>query len=1306
MRQFSLRWLRRFWLGFAIVLVLFTIAISLFRAMLPMLNSYKDDLSAWLLTEHQLNIQLDSLDATWDNYGPALVVLDTTWLPTSDEPFDVTIAQTRIRVDLLKSVQQKQWVFSRIALSGVKLNLYLDRLGATDSSPAPLNSQVWQSVLLEKIQDFVILDSQVVLHSELSPSTVFSIAQLSWLNLGERHQGVGKGRIGEAGENSSFNFILDIKETSSPLFSDWLGQLFVEGEQLNLVPLLAGRVAEHSELLAANVNFKGWADFSFKGINSAQLHIQPSQLLWQSQQQAHQLTVNSGVIKWWPTAAGWQIDGSEFSVSSMAAPRDNATESEISATPLKDTSSLLNSRFNFQLYQHDDFLVGSLGEIEFAPFLTLGSLFADSISTRDNWWVNAQPMAKATSSQVLYQMKSNQYLAHSLISDINLKANAGLPSLQDATVQLLGSELGGRLSLSLADTQLDFAQQFQAPIQVGRISVPLRWTYGVNGPILSSDSALFSNQDLAWQGRFKLDWSDGGSPYLSLYSEANLKRASEADKYFPIQLMGENVYDYLQPTIAAGEVETAKILWHGRLDQYPYEKGEGVFQAWVPLTNTEFHFYPGWPPLSEMKINLLFQNAGLFLESSDATLMKARSNQITGAITRFAPDANLTINAKVQGFSRDISEYLQASPLADSVGAALKKVVVAGPITGELKLEIPLNGDPAKVAGAIALNDNKVNIPLSADAETVLSLSQVTGQFEFDQGNLNNGSFKANWQQQPVTVRFSGEEQADTYLAKVNVLADWPANKLDKQWPALQQLDLSGKLSWQANLNYQSFAQGGYRYDLQLSSDTLGLGIGLPAPMNKNSLRGWPLSINLAGSEKGTELDAELDSKLFIRASVNAKNATESRWWLHLGQTLPSQMPERAKAVSVALNQLDLDPWLAWAQQQNWPQSGTSQSDWIPDFIKVNINEMQFWQQAIHGLSLSARRDQQQWSLTLASDKGKGKIVDTPNLLLVDLQRLYLPDLLVPSAGKNDPPSPWSWQHLKNTQLSCQKCQIGNINLGQVQGQFTRHSKGIKLDNLSLLYGHSDVHMTGDWSGESQQKTQLNIAIQSQNIARFAQTQGYDSPMKETSGVADFELSWLGSPNMFNTESLNGKVKLATNTGYIADVSDKGARLFSLLSLDSIRRKLNLDFRDVFVDGLYFDSIKTTANITNGLVNSDDFTLDAAAGRLQGKGQLDLNRWQMDYRMSFYPDVTSSLPVLAAFTLTPVTGLYVLLLSKIFEPVVDVIAEVNFSLKGDISNPEISEIGREKGVVELPKEIKESYEQRITDSVDKLQQIR
>ena len=1302
MRQFSLRWLRRFWLAFAVVLVLFTLSISLFRATLPLLNSYKGDISAWLLTQYQLNIQFDSLDATWDSYGPALVIHGATWQLAPNEPFDVSVAQTRIRLDLLTTLHEKQWVFRRIALSGIKLNLYLDNINPLQPSRSGMmDSQHWQAVLLEKIEHFSIRDSQVILHSAQAPTTVLNIDQLSWLNQAGRHQGVGKARVAGGARDSRFNFILNINETDSPYFNDWLGQLYIQADQLNLAPWLAPLVADNSELLQANLNLEGWLDFSFHELLHAQLHIQPSSLTWRSQQQTQRLMLNSGIFKLWPTAAGWQLDANSLNLSTTRV--DGNDLKPVNTVPVAEAN------FDLQLFRHDDFLVGSLTDIDLAPLMPLASLFSPYLAEKDVWWSQLAIDAKASPSQLMYQISTGDYLAHSMIPSVNINGTANTPAVQNLQLQLLASKSGGRVAFALQDSVLDLGHHFQAPLVVGQLSVPLRWQYQPDGLTLSSERSLFSNQDLTWQGQFQLTWSGTDSPFLSLYSEADMKRASEADLYFPIQAMGQNVYDYLQPTIAAGEVTTAKILWHGQLDDYPYADGSGVFQAWVPLTDTEFHFYPGWPPLSKMQIDLLFENDGLSLESADAALMAAHSDKIHGEIAHFSPDANLIIKANILGESQAISDYFNASPLAESVGAALKQLVITGPVQGDLALDIPLNGEPAQVEGKIALKNNRLNVPLSDSSTEKLALNRVSGSFEFDQANLNKGAFTALWNQLPVTVRFSGQELTSGYQAKVNVLADWPIATMQAQWPALHQWGLSGEFGWQANVAFQQSVKSGYQFELDLTSDTLGLGVNLPAPWHKNSLRDWPLSIAVKGNQQSTEVTAELTNKLFLQASFDQRSPEQDRWWLHFGERLASKRPQRNKAVTLAYNQLDLGPWITWWQQLKWAPSeaqGTSAATWQPDFVKLNINQAQLWQQTLEGLSLSARHEQQQWTVQLTSDVAKGKIVNTPTQLNVDFQRINLPDLVWPTSDPDAPAVPWSWQGLKNTQFSCLQCQIGRMNLGQIKGQYSRDQEGISLDQLSLLYGHSDVNITGRWQGGKPDTTQLEVALQSKNIASLVLAQGYDGAMKETPGVAQAQLRWRGSPNMFNTESLIGSASITTNAGYIADVSDKGARLFSLLSLDSIRRKLNLDFRDVFADGLYFDSIKSTATIHNGILSSNDFELNAAAGRLLGKGQLDLNQWQMDYQMSFYPNVTSSLPVLAAFTLTPVTGLYVLLLSKIFEPVVDVISEVNFSLKGDISNPDISEIGRANAVVELPQQIKESYEQRITDSVDQLQQSR
>ncbi|MCT7654884.1 hypothetical protein MBH78_09360 [Oceanimonas sp. NS1] len=164
---------------------------------------------------------------------------------------------------------------------------------------------------------------------------------------------------------------------------------------------------------------------------------------------------------------------------------------------------------------------------------------------------------------------------------------------------------------------------------------------------------------------------------------------------------------------------------------------------------------------------------------------------------------------------------------------------------------------------------------------------------------------------------------------------------------------------------------------------------------------------------------------------------------------------------------------------------------------------------------------------------------------------------------------------------------------------------------------------------------------------------------------------------------------METGAGVLTGVSDKGAGLLSVLSMDSILRRLRLDFRDVFEGGFYFDSIRATGTFEQGLLRNDDFLLKGAAGDMAGQGRVDLAAERLDYRFEFTPNLTGNLPVLAAFAVTPVTGLYVLALSKVLGPVVDVFTRIRYRVSGPLASPTVSELGREREQIRLPQNDKE-----------------
>jgi uncharacterized protein YhdP len=102
--------------------------------------------------------------------------------------------------------------------------------------------------------------------------------------------------------------------------------------------------------------------------------------------------------------------------------------------------------------------------------------------------------------------------------------------------------------------------------------------------------------------------------------------------------------------------------------------------------------------------------------------------------------------------------------------------------------------------------------------------------------------------------------------------------------------------------------------------------------------------------------------------------------------------------------------------------------------------------------------------------------------------------------------------------------------------------------------------------------------------------------------------------------------------------------------------------------------------------------MKGAAGNLRGEGIADLVRWRLDYELSFSPNLGGTLPVVAAFSITPVTGLYVLALSKLLEPVVDVVTRIDFRISGPLDAPKLIEAGRDRARIKLNQQQKEEVD--------------
>ncbi len=79
----------------------------------------------------------------------------------------------------------------------------------------------------------------------------------------------------------------------------------------------------------------------------------------------------------------------------------------------------------------------------------------------------------------------------------------------------------------------------------------------------------------------------------------------------------------------------------------------------------------------------------------------------------------------------------------------------------------------------------------------------------------------------------------------------------------------------------------------------------------------------------------------------------------------------------------------------------------------------------------------------------------------------------------------------------------------------------------------------------------------------------------------------------------------------ISDVSG-AAKLLGMFSLDSILRKMQLDFSDIFDAGMPFDSISGSGRIEKGIFVTNNLKMDASAGDMLIRGKADLKKQQVD----------------------------------------------------------------------------------------------
>lgn len=197
----------------------------------------------------------------------------------------------------------------------------------------------------------------------------------------------------------------------------------------------------------------------------------------------------------------------------------------------------------------------------------------------------------------------------------------------------------------------------------------------------------------------------------------------------------------------------------------------------------------------------------------------------------------------------------------------------------------------------------------------------------------------------------------------------------------------------------------------------------------------------------------------------------------------------------------------------------------------------------------------------------------------------------------------------------------------------------------------------------------MNFNWQISDIGKTFKRLNLGDTIKGGTAQLNGQLRWAGSPHEFDIPNLAGNVQVEANKGQILKIEPGVGRLFSVLSLQNLPRRLTLDFKDLFSSGFVFDKISADISVNRGIMRSDNFKMEGPTAGVEIKGETDLDKETQHLFVKVKPYITDTLS-LAAFAGGPAVGAAAYIAQKVLKNPLDKIAESEYEIVGTWSNPE------------------------------------
>lgn len=1224
-----------------IIVLLAAVTVTMIRLVLPDIGEYRNEVEAWVSHYMGFPVVIHSMQASWQGWQPHLHLEDIDLLNKAGTRTITHFESAQVNIDPIATLLKRQFIPRHLMVSGFELSVTRLENGAIYIQGINIQNEETKTNDKNELAEWLFKQKKIELQN----------AQIEWVDFkhqqaplllsnvsftlktdAERIQLEGSTNLpAKYGKRMDFAF----DAYGDLLTSEWSGELYLSAKNINPdgwyknyrpfdINIAGGKADlqvwstwERAKLkqLEGNLNYSDFATL----VKNTSLHVE-------------ELSYGFGGERSSDDSWHFSVNMDKFITENGSWPQ---TELFVSTEPIQ-SKEIFKLDLSFNYLKLDDLtpLVSSLSLLPESMKKHLGDILISG--NLRNGRISFDPE----------RSKANKLLFELGFEELAAKVDTKLPSFSGLSGKIRGNLNEGILTLNDTDSsEFSFFSSKKQTLKFAELDGDISWKKHDIDWTLSSPLLKLKLGDLSLRLTGRM-WGQGkSSAIVDLVAEADPVLLEKIPTYLPDSNRFK-IKQWMERSILGGELTSAGAIVRGRLSDFPFENHEGQFKAIANVSGGVLEYSKQWPVVDNIDAEVIFagkQMSGKFQHAKVFNADVVKANALIPDLG--VKNKSIVLDGQVKGITKDLSLFIRQSPLTHNqmvtqTGDALDK----GDITLDLELDIPLKRGPKLVGveGKLRLDDAVLKSHLKN-----LELQAVKGDIHFTQNSAHGENLSATFLDQAVTLELTkSKEQSDKVAAiSINghsdqnfiisrIIEHVPTMKSREKWLADR---LSGETDWQFTLNYEK-NEGDDKLvnSFNIRSNLLGLAIDLPEPVGKANDTSMPINVY-------KRLEENVDSTLVLQYgadvacdfSFDRQTTTPALQYIHLqlGEKKETEViVDSGLLLSGKIERLGFSEW--WnalkLEQEQQNEDGFLAKNHI--HIDIETQSLDIFGQTFPDVSIKGKKDLTDWNLNLAAESVAGNIqlpakLQRDKLIRFDLDKLYLKR--TPSSAEKKPVDPVV---VPSLQVDVKDFTYDDRVFGEAVLLASPIEDGLSIDQFSFNKPALAIQGKGIWRRHSEQHhSSFNIELHADDMDAMLGTFGYDvTAIKKGETDLLIDANWLGSPTDFSLDRLNGTLSMQIKKGQLLDINPSAGRLFGLLSIQTLPRRLSLDFTDLFNKGLAFDKIEGNFEITNGNAYTNDLFMDGPSASVAISGRTGLSEQDYDQVVTVTPQITGNLPVAGA----------------------------------------------------------------------------